>query len=592
MLLNDNGHLGINNNNPNAILDLGVTSGTNVIEAQANGITGGLISDQSNILGSDTVLINSGVSQSFIPSISGDLSDFKIFASDTTPTNQSVGIKITRNGVSSYNQRRNLQFSNMRSIISINLDPGDVYLVSGETYVFEIIDNGINLGSPKINIYYSNVSNYDNGEASGNVLIGDIAFVTVMKTVSTSSGTKFVLYDIGQLSLGHDNPTTTLDILGTFKYETGGEGTGKVLKSDANGVAFWQDEIIDTDNQQIDVLNLNGTTLEISLQSDAQATQILNSSTLQDGIGTDNQQIDVLNLNGTNLEISLQDDDIAAQTLNLSSLQDGNTQNTLDQAYDEGGAGAGRIINVDNGAVQITGNAGGLTSTTTAQLILTETGANDFSRLRFTNSVETDNTWTIATRTDNTADISRMNFNHTGVGDMLQLFGDGTIEIKQYLGVNQTNPTYAVHLPNSAFNNIGTGLAFAWNTYSDKRIKSNFRNIPNGTDILMKLNPQRYLQHDSTFKNDKLTLEKDGKQSLGFIAQELFKVLPEAVHEPENPENELWTVNYNKIIPVAVKAIQKQQLIIIELKKEIATLKEENKRFTELEKRIETLENN
>ena len=38
---------------------------------------------------------------------------------------------------------------------------------------------------------------------------------------------------------------------------------------------------------------------------------------------------------------------------------DTNTQNTLDQAYDEGGVGAGRAITADNGAVSISGAPAG-----------------------------------------------------------------------------------------------------------------------------------------------------------------------------------------------------------------------------------------
>ena len=46
--------------------------------------------------------------------------------------------------------------------------------------------------------------------------------------------------------------------------------------------------------------------------------------------------------------------------------------------------------------------------------------------------------------------------------------------------------------------------------------------------------------------------------------------MPEAVQKPTDQTKELWSINYDKIIPVAVKAIQ-------ELNEEIITLKEENK---------------
>ena len=61
---------------------------------------------------------------------------------------------------------------------------------------------------------------------------------------------------------------------------------------------------------------------------------------------------------GTNVSITP-----AGNTLTFAATDtdtDTNTQNTLDQAYDEGGAGSGRTITADNGAVDISG-AGGLT---------------------------------------------------------------------------------------------------------------------------------------------------------------------------------------------------------------------------------------
>jgi len=47
--------------------------------------------------------------------------------------------------------------------------------------------------------------------------------------------------------------------------------------------------VVDTDDQQIDKLNLNGTTLEISLQDDGVPDETVDLSSLQDGTGTDDQ---------------------------------------------------------------------------------------------------------------------------------------------------------------------------------------------------------------------------------------------------------------------------------------------------------------
>jgi len=274
-----------------------------------------------------------------------------------------------------------------------------------------------------------------------------------------------------------------------------------------------------------------------------------------------------------------------------------NTGGTLDDAYDQGGAGAGRTINVDNGAVVIQGNAGGSTATTSAQLILTETQANDFSRIRLTNSVETDNIWTIATRTDNDAATSRMNFNHTGVGDLFQLWGDGFVEVNGKLevdgqvGININNPGQALVLPNTADNGLGGTVAQNWGTYSDNRLKSNQQQLEHGLDKIKQLQPKTYFHHNSTFNNDGLELAEAGENTLGFIAQELYEVLPEAVNKPQDENTQLWSVDYNKVIPVAVKAIQELNEKVDTLVIENKTLKQKLDKLEQLEARLLTLEN-
>jgi hypothetical protein len=69
----------------------------------------------------------------------------------------------------------------------------------------------------------------------------------------------------------------TLNINNAFSFPTGDGTNGQVLETDGSGMLSWSDNT-DTDDQTIDVLNLNGTTLEISLEGDGQATQTLDLS--------------------------------------------------------------------------------------------------------------------------------------------------------------------------------------------------------------------------------------------------------------------------------------------------------------------------
>jgi hypothetical protein len=47
-----------------------------------------------------------------------------------------------------------------------------------------------------------------------------------------------------------------------------------------------------------------------------------------------------------------------------------------------------------------------------------------------------------------------------------------------------------------------------------------------------------------------------GVKTIGLIAQELYEIIPEAVSKPENEATELWGIDYDKLIPVLIKAIQ------------------------------------
>jgi len=63
-------------------------------------------------------------------------------------------------------------------------------------------------------------------------------------------------------------------------------------------------------------------------------------------------------------------------------------------------------------------------------------------------------------------------------------------------------------------------------------------------------------------------------QNIGFLAQELVDVIPEAVSIPENPDEGLFGVDYTRLIPVLTKAIQEQQEQIEALKQEVERLSE------------------
>jgi hypothetical protein len=118
--------------------------------------------------------------------------------------------------------------------------------------------------------------------------------------------------------------------------------------------------------------------------------------------------------------------------------------------------------------------------------------------------------------------------------------------------------------------NIGAPSGTNIYNASDLRLKQNVTTITNGLDKIIALNPVKFNWIDGFDSSE------DGKDMLGFIAQEVESIIPEAVEGFSNGsaivagettiENPL-RVNEKFIIPVLVKAIQ-------ELKAENDTLKE------------------
>ena len=99
---------------------------------------------------------------------------------------------------------------------------------------------------------------------------------------------------------------------------------------------------------------------------------------------------------------------------------------------------------------------------------------------------------------------------------------------------------------------------------SDRRLKANIENTKYGLETILKLAPVDY------------TLKSNGLAQIGFIAQDLKPIVPEAVNGTEGDieKGETLGITYTTLIPILTKAIQ-------ELKKENEDLK----------KRIDALEN-
>jgi hypothetical protein len=94
---------------------------------------------------------------------------------------------------------------------------------------------------------------------------------------------------------------------------------------------------------------------------------------------------------------------------------------------------------------------------------------------------------------------------------------------------------------------------------SDARLKSNIVALGPTLISLMQLDAKRY-----TMKAD-----KEQKQKIGLLAQEVQKVFPELVSEDKN---DMLAVNYQALVPVLINALKEQERNYNELEKELSEL--------------------
>lgn len=94
---------------------------------------------------------------------------------------------------------------------------------------------------------------------------------------------------------------------------------------------------------------------------------------------------------------------------------------------------------------------------------------------------------------------------------------------------------------------IGTGIWTTGNVtaYSDKRVKENIEVIPNALEKVLQLSGYTFDRTDA-----------DMPRQTGLIAQEVLKVLPEAV---SGSEEEHYSVAYGNLVGLLIEAIKEQQ---------------------------------
>jgi len=146
--------------------------------------------------------------------------------------------------------------------------------------------------------------------------------------------------------------------------------------------------------------------------------------------------------------------------------------------------------------------------------------------------------------------------------------GDYNILIGQNAGRNTTGTNSLNHIITGS-NEIQLGnkdhtsayIQIAWTVVSDKRDKTEFKEIPHGLDFVNKLKPTEY-----QFRKNRDTEETNGIKRYGFLAQDVLALEGDDPVIVKNHDPNLLTMTNDYLIPILVKSIQ-------ELKAEIEILK-------------------
>lgn len=179
------------------------------------------------------------------------------------------------------------------------------------------------------------------------------------------------------------------------------------------------------------------------------------------------------------------------------------------------------------------------------------------------------------TTVGSTAQLSMQGYNAGGGTGYHQLFafyntyGTATNPYK-YVRINSTG---GIEFVNSAYNAVIFTMANSGDftasgnitAYSDIRLKTNIHPIQ---DALAKVQQMQGVSYER---------KSDGEKKIGFIAQDLQKVLPEVVIENHDG---LLSVDYGNIVALLTEAIKEQQQQIEDMKLEIKELKNGNFRTT------------
>jgi hypothetical protein len=131
----------------------------------------------------------------------------------------------------------------------------------------------------------------------------------------------------------------------------------------------------------------------------------------------------------------------------------------------------------------------------------------------------------------------------------------------------ERNGAYAM----SVFGDIwANGVTYS----SDERFKQNISPIASPLQKLLQINGVEYEMKTTEFTKNHF----QGRKQIGLIAQNVEKVIPEAVNEMDGYKG----VDYAKLVPLLIESVKEQQKQLDNKQKQIDELKKQNEAIIQL----------
>jgi Chaperone of endosialidase len=189
-----------------------------------------------------------------------------------------------------------------------------------------------------------------------------------------------------------------------------------------------------------------------------------------------------------------------------------------------------------------------------------------------------------------------------GVAEFVNYFGTGGGDAFRFYFLSTGAPTTANLL-------ASIDRAGAYHAVSDQRVKTDAQLLRYGLKEVMALKPMEYDLHlGNCFEKGDLVLGKQSVHKIGFFAQDVYHLIPEAVTKPNDEKSDLYTMDYTALLPPLVNAIQEvkrekdseiiklqaenasQRAELGQLSRQIAKLKTENAKLSGIVAKVENLE--